>query len=84
MKKFELNKERENIMKMLQKSAVMRGTDNMAVSYTHLFRNILEKGQKLLTFILYDVLVLKETPFKKSGSTSMPGELPELFPFPKK
>ncbi len=34
--------------------------------------------------ILYDVLVLKETPFKKSGSTSMPGELPELFPFPKK
>ena len=47
------------------------------------FRNILEKGQKLLTFILYDVLVLKETPFKKSGSTSMPGELPELFPFPK-
>ena len=32
---------------------------------------------------MYDVLVLKETPFKKSGSTSMPGELPELFPFPK-
>ena len=45
---------------------------------------MLEKGQKLLTFILYDVLVLKETPFKKSGSTSMPRELPELFPFPKK
>ena len=31
MKKFELNKERENIMKMLQKSAVMRGTDNMVI-----------------------------------------------------
>ena len=48
------------------------------------FRNILEKGQKLLTFILYAVIVLKENTFKKSGSTSMPGELPELFPFPKK
>ena len=31
VKKFELNKERENIMKMLQKSAVMRGTDNMVI-----------------------------------------------------
>ena len=58
--------------------------NNVRNIYFRNFRNILEKGQKLLTFILYDVLVLKETPFKKSGSTSMPGELPELFPFPKK
>lgn len=39
MKKFELNKERENIMKMLQKSAVMRGTDNM-VSKRFLFHRL--------------------------------------------
>jgi len=44
---------------------------------------LLEKGQKLITFILYYVIVLKENPFKISGSSSMPGELPELFPFPK-
>ena len=32
--------------------------------YFRNFRNILEKGQKLLTFILYDVLVLKENPLR--------------------
>ena len=47
------------------------------------FRNLLEKGQKLLTFMLYHIIVLKENPFKISGSSSMPEELPELFPFPK-
>lgn len=33
--------------------------------------------------MLYDISVLKESPFKTAGNTSLPGELPELFPFPK-
>ena len=52
-------------------------------NYFRYFIILLEIIQTLITFILYDITVLKEKNFKTSGNTSLPGGLPELFPFPK-
>ena len=69
-------------MKIYNKKTFMSGVFLIVLGVPTLIINILEKGQKLLTFILYDVLVLKEKPFKISGNTSNAGRVAGTLSFP--
>ena len=66
---------------MIKKQRI-RQYNKTFIDYFRNFILLLEKGQKFLTFILYDVLVLKEQPFKISGNTSNAGRVAGTLSFP--